>query len=70
MTAYEFETLKFLNGSMQIQKCNCLPMCTAITYNFEISQAGMNWKQYINDVGRGKINYYKKYSNQFCDLII
>lgn len=61
MTAREFQTLKIVNDSSMVKECNCLPTCTAITYNSEISQAAMNWKQYIDGVGRGTNKHFDKY---------
>lgn len=45
MTAEEFDSL---NSSTK-KVCNCLPTCTSITYDYEISQAMMNWKRFSVD---------------------
>lgn len=47
----------FIDGLSQVEArrgCNCLPSCTSITYDAEISQARFDWvslfKAYKNDV--------------------
>lgn len=61
MTAREFQSLKIINeSSLDIKACNCLPTCTAISYDFEIAQASMNWKQYVDGVERGTNRYFDK----------
>lgn len=66
MTAREFQSIKLFNESTFIKECNCLPTCTAITYNSEISQAAMNWKQYIEGVQRGVNKHFNKYCFTIC----
>lgn len=46
MTADEFDSL---NSTTTKRVCNCLPTCTSITYDYEISQAMMNWKKITVD---------------------
>jgi phytoene dehydrogenase-like protein len=33
-------------------KCNCMPACTEITYDVEISQAKFSWLETINALGK------------------
>ncbi|KAJ6649409.1 Pickpocket protein 28 [Pseudolycoriella hygida] len=35
-----------IEASTNIISCNCLPACTSISYDSEISQAGYEWKKY------------------------
>lgn len=37
-----------LSGGSITQGCNCLPACTSITYDAEISQAEFDWKEMFN----------------------
>lgn len=55
---------------MMIKVCNCLPTCTAITYDFEIAQAAMNWKQYINGVERGSNKHFDEYFINYMMVFI
>lgn len=45
-------------------KCNCLPTCTTITYDTEVSHSTINWKEYVAGVSRGANRHYKKYPRQ------
>lgn len=56
MTAEEFDTL---NSSLTEVACNCLPTCTSITYDYELSQAMMNWKRYMVDGVRHSVQLSK-----------
>lgn len=67
MNAKEFKSINILNGSfMDIDKCNCLPTCTTISYNTEISQATISWKTYVDGLTKGN-KHYKKY---FINLLL
>lgn len=68
MTAREFQSIKLINETLMIEECNCLPTCTAITYNSEISQAAMTWKQYINGIQRRTDRHFDKYFFQLLLL--
>lgn len=35
-----------IETSMKINSCNCLPACTSISYDSEISQATFEWENY------------------------
>lgn len=57
---------KIKNITSGIAKCNCLPTCTTITYDTEISQSSMNWKEYVAGVSQGANRRYKKYLVNYC----
>lgn len=61
MTAEEFDSL---NSSTK-RVCNCLPTCTSITYDYEISQAMMNWKR--NNV-HGISHRFLNFLTYFCNF--
>lgn len=54
MTAQEFESLNLTSSTVSV--CNCLPTCTSISYDYEISQAMMNWKRYMVDGVKRRFN--------------
>lgn len=43
--------------------CDCLPACTSLTYNAEISQADYNWKRMFHD-------YLYNYTTEFPGQVI
>lgn len=41
------EDTEEFQSSVKIGDCNCLPACTSISYDSEISQATYEWKNYV-----------------------
>lgn len=54
MILKEFNQENNINDGSSIYKdlnhCNCLPSCTSIAYESEVSQAAYDWKSSINSV--------------------
>lgn len=42
------EGLTLETGAEKVKGCNCLPACTSITYDAEISQAPFDWVSLFN----------------------
>lgn len=38
------------NGETMNEMCNCLPSCTSITYDVEVSQTKFDWENYMPKV--------------------
>lgn len=61
MISHEFDpNTKLPNSANDIAKCNCLPTCTTITYDTEISQSAINWNEYVAGVSRGTNKRFKE----------
>lgn len=43
----DWESVGIDNMDEMASRCNCLPSCTSINYDAEISQANYDWKQLL-----------------------
>lgn len=65
-TSAENEILEYadaIESSTKINSCNCLPACTSISYDTEISQATYEWKNYFH-----ALNFTDEESDRFISL--
>lgn len=44
------EDSETVDSILKIKSCNCLPACTSISYDSEISQATYEWKNYFQAI--------------------
>lgn len=76
---------KKVEGNMQLRllqtnknttmECNCLPACTSITYDADMSYNKLRWREYLDAVGNSG-NQLRKYNDELsipfihCKLIL